>query len=296
MNWRGVLPAITTPFTESYAVDHEFLARHVRLLIDAGSTGIVPLGSLGEGATLGYDEKLEILRTCVTTAGEDAAVAPGVSSLSTAEACQLARDAQEIGCKGLMVLPPYVYSTDWREMKAHVAAVMEATDLSCMLYNNPLAYETDFLPEQIAELAGEHPNLHAVKESSCDIRRVTELRRLLGDRLDILVGIDDIVVEGVAAGAVGWVAGLVNALPEESVRLFELARDGKHEEARVLYEWFLPLLRLDTGKTFVQKIKFAQERFGIGSARVRGPRLELAGDELAEVERILNTAMETRPS
>jgi 4-hydroxy-tetrahydrodipicolinate synthase len=296
MNWRGVLPAITTPFTEKYEVDHEFLARHVRILIDAGSIGIVPLGSLGEGATLGYEEKLEILRTCVRAAGSDATVAPGVSSLSTAEACQLAREAQEIGCKGLMVLPPYVYSTDWREMKAHVKAVMETTDLSCMLYNNPLAYETDFLPEQIAELAGEHENLHAVKESSCDVRRVTELRRLLGDRLDILVGIDDIVVEGVAAGAVGWIAGLVNALPEESVRLFELARDGRHEEVRALYEWFLPLLRLDTGKTFVQKIKFAQERFGIGSARVRGPRLELAGEELAEVERILTTAMETRPS
>jgi 4-hydroxy-tetrahydrodipicolinate synthase len=296
MNWRGVLPAITTPFAESYEVDHDFLAKHVRILIDAGSIGIVPLGSLGEGATLTYDEKLAILRTCVEAAGKDATVAPGISSLSTAEACQLARDARDAGCKGLMVLPPYVYSTDWREMKAHVAAVMQETDLSCMLYNNPLAYGTDFLPEQIAELAREHPNLHAVKESSCDVRRVTELRRLLGERLDILVGIDDIVVEGVAAGAVGWIAGLVNALPDESVRLFELARDGRDDEARELYEWFLPLLRLDTGKTFVQKIKLAQERFGIGSARVRGPRLELAGDELAEVEAVIAAAKETRPS
>jgi 4-hydroxy-tetrahydrodipicolinate synthase len=296
MNWRGVLPAITTPFTEDYEVDHDFLAKHVRTLIDAGSIGIVPLGSLGEGATLSYEEKLSILRTCVAAAGTDAAVAPGISSLSTAEACQLARDAKEIGCQGLMVLPPYVYSTDWREMKAHVTAVMEATDLSCMIYNNPLAYETDFLPEQIAELAREHPNLHAVKESSCDVRRVTELRRVVGERLEILVGIDDIVVEGVAAGAVGWIAGLVNALPEESVRLFELARDGKDDEARELYEWFLPLLRLDTGKTFVQKIKLAQERFGIGSARVRGPRLELAGEELAATERIIAEARENRPS
>jgi 4-hydroxy-tetrahydrodipicolinate synthase len=296
MNWRGVLPAITTPFTEDYEVDHDFLHRHVRILIDAGSIGIVPLGSLGEGATLSYAEKLAILKTCVKAAGDDASVAPGISSLSTAEACQLARDARDVGCRGLMVLPPYVYSTDWREMKAHVAAVMRATDLSCMLYNNPLAYETDFVPDQVAELASEHENLHAVKESSCDVRRVTELRRLLADRLDILVGIDDIVVEGVAAGAVGWIAGLVNALPEESVRLFELARDGKHEEARQLYEWFLPLLRLDTGKTFVQKIKLAQERCEIGSARVRGPRLELAGEELAAVERVIAEAMETRPS
>jgi 4-hydroxy-tetrahydrodipicolinate synthase len=296
MNWHGVLPAITTPFTGDYEVDHDFLAKHVRIMVDAGSVGIVPLGSLGEGATLSYDEKLAILETCVAAAGNDATIAPGVSSLATAEACRLARDAKNIGCKGLMVLPPYVYSTDWREMKAHVAAVMNATDLSCMLYNNPLAYETDFLPEQISELAREHPNLHAVKESSCDIRRVTELRRLIGERLDILVGIDDIIVEGIAAGAVGWIAGLVNALPEESVRLFELARDGKHDEARELYEWFLPLLRLDTGKTFVQKIKLAQERFGIGSARVRGPRLELAGEELAAAEQVIAEAKENRPS
>ena len=152
MNWRGVLPAITTPFTEDYEVDHDFLHRHVRILIDAGSIGIVPLGSLGEGATLSYAEKLAILKTCVKAAGDDASVAPGISSLSTAEACQLARDARDVGCRGLMVLPPYVYSTDWREMKAHVAAVMRATDLSCMLYNNPLAYETDFVPDQVAEL------------------------------------------------------------------------------------------------------------------------------------------------
>ena len=295
MNWRGVLPAITTPFTESDAVDHDFLAKHVRLLVEAGSTGIVPLGSLGEGATLTYDEKLSILRTCVAAAGDDAAVAPGISSLSTAEGCRLAADAQSLGCKGLMVLPPYVYSTTWREMKAHVAAVMHATDLSCMLYNNPLAYETDFLPDQIAELAAEHENLHAVKESSCDVRRITELRRLLDDRLDVLVGIDDIILEGIAAGAVGWIAGLVNAFPKESVRLFELARDGHQDEARALYEWFLPLLRLDTGKTFVQKIKLAQETVGLGSARVRAPRLPLAGVELETTQRTITHALETRP-
>jgi 4-hydroxy-tetrahydrodipicolinate synthase len=173
---------------------------------------------------------------------------------------------------------------------------MKATEVSCMLYNNPLAYETDFLPEQVAELAAEHENLHAVKESSCDVRRITELRRLLGERLDILVGIDDVVVEGMAAGAVGWIAGLVNALPAESIRLFELARDGKHEQARELYEWFLPLLRLDTGKTFVQKIKLAQEKFGIGNARVRGPRLELAGEERAVVEKVIAEAIEARPA
>ena len=296
LNWRGVLPAITTPFTNSLAVDHDFLAKHVRQLLDSGCIGIVPLGSLGEGATLRYEEKVAILETCVAAAGNDAPIIPGIASLSTAEACQLARDAADLGCQGLMVLPPYVYSTDWREMKAHVTAVIGATDLPCMLYNNPPAYQTDFLPEQINELAQEHATLQAVKESSGDVRRVTELRRRCGNRLEILVGIDDIIVEGIAAGAVGWIAGLVNALPRESVHLFELARAGRTAEARELYEWFLPLLRFDTGPRFVQKIKFAQERLHMGNALVRPPRLPLVGSELADVTQALSDALERRPT
>jgi len=163
MNWQGVLPAITTPFSTSLAVDHDFLSKHVRQLVDAGCVGIVPLGSLGEGATLTFEEKIAILQTCRETLGDDAPIVPGIASLSTAEACKLAVAAAELGCGGLMVLPPYVYSTDWREMKAHIVAVLSATDLPCMLYNNPPAYQTDFLPEQVAELAGEHSNLRAVE-------------------------------------------------------------------------------------------------------------------------------------
>jgi 4-hydroxy-tetrahydrodipicolinate synthase len=295
-NWRGVLPAITTPFTNTLEVDHDFLATHTRHLVDNGCIGIVPLGSLGESATLRYDEKIAILKTCVAAVGANAPILAGIASLSTAEACQLARDAADVGCLGLMVLPPYVYTTDWREMKAHVSAVIQATDLSCMLYNNPPAYQTDFLPTQIAELAQEHDNLHAVKESSGDIRRVTELRRLFADRIEVLMGIDDIILEGVAAGAVGWIAGLVNALPHESVRLFELARDGKWQQARELYDWFLPLLRFDTGPRFVQKIKFVQERLHLGNSLVRPPRLALEGAELAEVAQTIAVALERRPS
>src|SRR5699024_245164 len=152
-------------------------------------------------------------------------------------------EAKAIGCGGLMVLPAYVYSTDWREIGAHARAVLSATDLPCMLYNNPPAYKTDILPEQIAELAAAHPNMQAVKESSTDVRRVTAIRHLLGDRLELLVGIDDLIVEGIAAGATGWIAGLVNAFPRESVKLFELARDQDNEAADALYNWFLPLLR-----------------------------------------------------
>ncbi len=294
MQWHGVMPAITTEFTDSLAVDHAFVAAHVRWLLDAGCTGIVPLGSLGEGATLTFDEKVAILRTCVAAADGRAPVVAGVSALSTAEAVALARAAADAGCEGLMVLPPYVYSTDWREMRAHVEAVIAATPLSCMLYNNPLAYRTDFTSEQIAALAAVHANLHAVKESSADIRRLTALRALCGDRLALFVGVDDLIVEGIAAGATGWIAGLVNALPHESVALFDAARRGA--DTRALYEWFLPLLRLDTVPKFVQLIKLVQAEWGRGSERVRPPRLTLVGEERDAALAVIRAARATQPA
>lgn len=296
MTWMGVMPAITTCFDEALAVDHAFMARHCRWLVDHGCTGIVALGSLGEGATLSFNEKLDILRTCVQAVGDRVPVVSAVSALSTAEAVEIARQAEKIGCRGLMVLPPYVYRGDWREMKAHVAAVFRATRLSCMLYNNPVAYGTDFLPEQIAELAAEHENFHAVKESSTDVRRVTAIRALVGDRLAVFVGVDDAIVEGIAMGAVGWIAGLVNALPKESVALFDGARRGEWEKTFALYRWFLPLLRMDTVPKFVQLIKLVQQEVGMGNARVRPPRLELVGAELEQARTIIRMALASRPS
>ncbi len=295
MQWEGVIPAITTPFASDGSVDHEFLARHASWMIDAGCTGIVAPGSLGEGATLSFDEKIAVLRTLVDAVGARVPIVAAVSALSTSEAVAFARAAADAGCSGLMVLPPYVYSTDWREMKAHLDAVIEATPLSCMLYNNPVAYRTDFLPEQIAELAAAHDNLHAVKESSTDVRRIAGIRSLIDFRLAIFVGVDDVIVEGIDAGAVGWIAGLVNAFPVESVRLFELARDGARDEAFAIYRWFLPLLRLDTVPKFVQLIKLTQQEVGMGSERVRPPRLELAGSEREGALQIIRTAIETRP-
>lgn len=296
MTWMGVMPAITTCFDETLAVDHAFMARHCRWLVDHGCTGIVALGSLGEGATLSFNEKLDILRTCVQAVGDRVPIVSAVSALSTAEAVEIARQAEKIGCRGLMVLPPYVYRGDWREMKTHVAAVFRATRLSCMLYNNPVAYGTDFLPEQIAELAAEHENFHAVKESSTDVRRVTAIRTLVGDRLAVFVGVDDAIVEGIAMGAVGWIAGLVNALPKESVALFDWARRGEWEKTFALYRWFLPLLRMDTVPKFVQLIKLVQQEVGMGTARVRPPRLELVGAELEQARTIIRTALASRPS
>src|SRR5580704_6305475 len=220
MNWKGVMPAITTCFNHDLSIDHAFMVSHCRILLDHGCTGIVALGSLGEGATLTLEEKLAILRTCVKAVHGRGPVVAAISALSTSEAVSLAKAAANLGCDGLMVLPPYVYKGDWREMKTHVAAVFNATPLSCMLYNNPVAYGTDFLPEQIQELAAEYENFEAVKESSTDARRVSAIRALLDRRLEISVGVDDAVLEAIGVGATGWVAGLANALPRESVELF----------------------------------------------------------------------------
>lgn len=291
MNWSGVIPAITTPFGEDLSVDHDFLAKHASWLISNGCTGIVALGSLGEGATLEFDEKIAVLQTCVRAVRVP--VAAAISALSTEAAVRLAKKAEEAGCAGLMVLPPYVYSTDWREMKAHITAVLRATSLSCMLYNNPVAYRTDFLPEHIAELTSEHGNLHAVKESAADVRRIAAIRELIGQRLAIFVGVDDLIVEGISAGAVGWIAGLVNALPRQSVVLFERATRG--EDVFDLYRWFLPLLRLDTVPKFVQLIKLVQAEMGMGSERVRPPRLELVGSEREGALRVIRNALSSLP-
>lgn len=295
MNWKGVMPAITTCFTEQLRVDHTFMAEHCRWLLDNGCSGIVTLGSLGEGATLSFDEKLEILSTCVRAVDGRGPVVASVSALTTSEAVAIAKAAAERGCDGLMVLPPYVYKGDWREMKAHVAAVFRATSLSCMLYNNPIAYGTDFLPEQIRELAAEHDNFEAVKESSTDARRVSAIRALVDRRLEISVGVDDAVLEAIGVGATGWIAGLANALPRESVDLLNYGINGENDKAFELYRWFLPLLRMDTVFNFVQLIKLVQSEVGMGNARVRPPRLELAGDELALTRKLIQDALRQRP-
>ena len=295
MKWTGVMPALTTAFDEDLNVDHALVARHARWQIENGVSGLVALGSLGEAATLRLEEKLAVVETLVGSVEGKVPVVTAISALSTDEAVSLAKRVEERGAKGLMILPPYVYKGDWPEMKAYVAAVLEATVLPAMLYNNPVAYGTDFTPEQIQELAAEFPNLQAVKESSTDVRRVTAIRALTGDRLAIFVGVDDAIVEGIAAGAVGWIAGLVNALPRESVDLFDLASAGKAKEVFELYRWFLPLLRMDTVPKFIQLIKQVQQELHVGSARVRGPRRELAGAELDAAREAVAHAMANRP-
>ena len=294
MKWTGVIPAMTTTFKSDYSVDHAFIAKHARWLVANGCVGVVALGSLGESATLSFDEKIEILKTLVPALDGQPVVA-GIASLSTSEAVALAQAAEAVGCSGLMVLPPYVYTSDWREMKAHMQAVIRATKLPCMLYNNPVSYKTDFLPEQIKELAAENPNLAAVKESSADVRRVTALKAICGDRLALFVGVDDAIVEVICAGAVGWIAGLVNAFPRESVALYNYAMRGETKKAAELYRWFLPLLRMDTVVKFVQLIKLVQQEVRMGHERVRGPRLVMAGAERKVALDTLKVALAKRP-
>ena len=297
-HWTGVIPAITTPFHADLSIDETFLRRHASLMMEAGCTGIVSPGSLGEGSAITASERVLIWRTLREAVGSKGTVIGAIASASTSEAVAAARDAERCGCDGLMVLPPYVYRGTWRETRAHVAAVMRATPLSCMLYNNPIAYGIDFSPSQIAELAGDHPNLHAVKESSADVRRFAAIRELLGTRLALLAGVDDLIVEAVAAGACGWIAGLVNALPVESVRLFDLARAGKAKDADDLLLWLLPLLRMDTTFDFVQLIKLVQARVGLvnaAGALTRPPRLMPEGDRLHTAVETIDRCLTRRP-
>jgi len=288
------MPAMTTAFDPRLNVDLAFLSRHARWLRDNGCSGIVCLGSLGEAATLTFEEKIAIVKTTGAAVSPTIPVVAAVSALSTAEAVALAQAAATAGAQGLMILPPYVYKGDWRETKAHIGAILQATPIDAMLYNNPIAYGTDFIPDQIAELADDFANLAAVKESSADVRRVTAIRALTSNRLAVFVGVDDAIVEGIEAGAVGWIAGLVNALPRESVELFNLAAGGQKQLAFDLYRWFLPLLRMDTVPKFVQLIKQVQEDVGVGSARVRPPRLQLVGNELAAARAALAQALNNR--
>jgi dihydrodipicolinate synthase/N-acetylneuraminate lyase len=295
MNWNGVMPAMTTAFDERERVDAEFMSQHATWMIDSGCTALIMLGSLGEAATLDPVEKVGILKNMVATVKGRVPVVAAISALATREAVAQAKAAEDAGCSGLMILPPYVYRGDWREMKHHIGLVLKASPLSSMLYNNPVAYGTDFEADHISELAVEYENLHAVKESSTDVRRVTAIRAVTGDRLTTCVGVDDAIVEGIAAGAKGWVAGLVNAFPRESVVLFEAAMAGDAKLAFEIYRWFLPLLRMDTVPKFVQLIKLVQQEIGVGNARVRAPRMELVGKEVEEARQVLKEAMANRP-
>ncbi len=297
IQWQGVMPATVTQFNADLTIDYGLMAEHGKWLIKNGCTAIVAHGSLGEGATLSFQEKVALQKTYVA-AVPGTPVIPGIAALSTREAVDLAKAAKDNGCRGLMVLPPYLYSSDWREMKAHMTAVISATDLPCIIYNNPVAYKTDFIPAHIKELADDLPNVEAVKESSTDVRRVAGIRELCGDRVAIGVGVDDCALEGFAMGAKFWITGVGGAFPAHNVKLLKLGTSGRIEEAMPIYQWMLPMLRMDTVVKFVQLIKLQQALATggkLGNTRVRPPRLELMGAELAEATAIIENAIATAP-
>ena len=292
--WAGVYPAVTTQFTSDQALDLEATKSHVKTLIEAGVHGLVMLGTVGETTALEPDEKRDVLKATMEAAQGRVPVLSGVAECSTALACRFAENAAEIGLDGLMVLPAMVYKSDQRETLDHFRAVARASDLPVMCYNNPVSYGVDTTPEMFAEL-GDEPTVVAIKESSDDPRRLTDIVNCCGERYILFCGVDDLALEAVMLGAVGWVAGLVNAFPQETMRFWALATAGRYEEARDLYRWFMPVLHLDCHVKLVQYIKLAQAMAGLGSETVRGPRMTLEGEERRRVADVVQRALDSRP-
>jgi 4-hydroxy-tetrahydrodipicolinate synthase len=294
IDWRGVFPASTTEFRPDQSLDLPATLRHLDRMIEAGVHGMIMLGTVGENCSLDYREKLDVLRATVEHVAGRVPVLTGVAEGTTALACRFAADAQRAGVDGLMVLPAMVYKSDPRETVAHFRAVARATDLPILVYNNPVSYSVDITPEMFADLADE-PRFEAIKESSENVRRITDLKNACGDRYALLCGVDDLVLESLLLGAVGWVSGLVNAFPAENRLLWDLADSGRWEEARALYRWYTPLLHLDTQVKLVQYIKLAAQECGLGSEVVRAPRLILEGAEREQVLAIIRRGIATRP-
>jgi 4-hydroxy-tetrahydrodipicolinate synthase len=293
VNWRGVFPAATTALDARGELDLDGLARHLGRLVRAGCRGVIVLGTVGENGSLDPGEKRDVLRAAVDAVGRRVPVLAGVAEGSTRAACRVAREAEGLGAAGLMVLPAMVYKADAREAALHFRQVARSSSLPILCYNNPVVYGVDLRPEDFAALADE-PTLAAIKESSDDPRRLTDLVNLCGDRYVLFNGVDDLALEAAVLGARGWVAGLVNAFPEESVRLWDLATSGRLEEARRLYRWFMPLLHLDAHVKLVQYIKLAMAETGLGTETVRAPRHPLAGAERRRVLEVIRRAIRTR--
>jgi 4-hydroxy-tetrahydrodipicolinate synthase len=294
VTWHGVFPAATTQFKSDQSLDLAATAAHLEKLIAAGVHGLIVLGTVGENCSLEYAEKLQVLRTAVRQAEGRVPVLTGVAECTTALACRYAAEAQQAGASGLMVLPAMVYKSDPRETLAHFRAVAKASDLPIMCYNNPVSYGVDITPAMFAELADE-PKFVAIKESSENVRRITDLTNTCGNRYQLLCGVDDLVLESLVLGATGWVSGLVNAFPAENRLLWDLAQAGRWEQARAVYRWYTPLLHLDTHVKLVQYIKLAMAETGMGSETVRAPRLPLVGDERERILSVIRQAIKTRP-
>lgn len=292
--WKGVLPAVTTKFRDDDTLDHDEMLRCFQLQIDAGVDGLIACGSLGEGPMLSHDERIDVLKLCKQASGARPALLT-VAEAATKDACALANKAARAGADGLMVVPSTIYHTDPRETVANLRAIAAAGDLPVIIYSNRIAYRVDVTVEIMEELADD-PRFVAVKESSDDVRRSIDILNRFGDRYDLLTGVDNLAFEALAVGATGWVAGVGLAFPRETVAIWKLVQARRHDEALAIYRWFRPLLDLDVSTYLVQNIKLA-EAIAIGSnERVRAPRLPLAGERRAQVERTIRAAIANRPA
>lgn len=291
--WQGVIPAVSTKFTPKDTLDFEEMRRCFRLQIDAGVDGLIACGSLGEGPMLTHDERIDVLKLCKEVAGNKPALLT-VAEVATRDSCALAERAARAGADGLMVVPSMVYHTDRREAIAALRAVAAAADLPIMIYSNRLAYRVDVTNDMLEELADDR-RFVAVKESSDDIRRTTEAVSRLGKRYDVLTGVDNLAYEAFAVGAVGWVAGLVIAFPDETVAIYRLMKAGRHAEALAIYQWFRPLLDLDVSTYLVHNLKLVETLVIESNDRMRAPRMPLHGEQRAAIERLVRTALDSRP-
>ncbi|MGE0589460.1 MAG: dihydrodipicolinate synthase family protein [Cyclobacteriaceae bacterium] len=293
--WKGVFPALTTKFTSDDKLDLPLFEKNLNAQLAAGVHGVILGGTLGESSVLTNDEKFELVKFCVDKVNGKVPVVMNIAEGSTAEAVKQASQAARVGASGLMLLPPMRYKTDHRETVAYFRAVAESTSLPIMIYNNTVDYKTEVTLDMFADLV-EIKNIQAVKESTRDISNVTRMISRFGDRFKILCGVDTLAMEELVMGAVGWVAGLVCAFPKETVVIYELVQQGKYDEARKIYRWFLPLLELDIHPKLVQYIKLAEAEAGIGSEQVRPPRLPLVGEERERILKIIRDGIKSRPS
>jgi 1-pyrroline-4-hydroxy-2-carboxylate deaminase len=292
--WRGVYPALTTKFKSDYRLDAAAMEKHFAWQIECGVDGLIVCGSLGESSVLSVDEKIEVLRIAVRVSAGKLPVLATIAEGSTAEGIALCERSAREGADGFMVLPGMRYVSDRRETLAHYRAIARASSKPIMVYNNPVSYGVDVTPEMFEELADES-SIVAIKESSDNVRRVTDIINRTGARYAIFCGVDDLAMEAMLMGACGWVAGLVDAFPEETVAIHRLIMDGRAEEARKIYRWMSPLLHLDVSRKLVQNIKLVESIVGVGTETVRPPRLPLAGEERAQVIALVEQALKTRP-
>ncbi len=293
--WKGVFPAITTQLHKDGSLDLEGTARHAEVLIKSGISGLVFLGSLGENQSLTADEKRLVMETMIETVKGRIPVLSGVAESSCMEACRYVQDCEKLGADGFMLMPPMIYKTpDTRESLAHFRTVANATGLPIMIYNNPISYGHDITPELFAELA-DQKNFVALKESSGNTRRITDLHHVVGGRYAIFTGVDDLALESAILGIDGWVAGTGIAFPDENQYIWELMQAGEWDKAREIYRWFSPLLHLDVNPKFVQYIKLCVQETGLGTEWVRAPRLTLTGAERTAVLKIIHDGIAARP-